>query len=285
MDTSSEYLIEMKLRGDPELYKAMRSSLFAIERMLDSFSMRFPTYTDHSILHSMNVLKYCNCIIGTRGAARLSAEECYVLVMSCYLHDIGMSILDRDYNAFFGQIVSREWLDAHPGIQEDEIVRTFHHEFSGCIIRKYAELFEIPEEYLFPIIQTSRGHRKTDLFDEQEYPLLEINGNSMRLPYLAALVRLADELDWSTDRNSELLYADIELKRLKNSVIFGIHDSIKSVEVDENRIILMVRPETPELVPPIEELAEKIRNTLLYCADVSRERTGLDITQKEVVMT
>ena len=38
-------------------------------------------------------------------------------------------------------------------------------------------------------------------------------------------------------------------------------------------------------ISEIEELAEKIRNTLLYCADVSRKRTGLNITQKEVVMT
>ncbi|WP_205948352.1 HD domain-containing protein, partial [Pyramidobacter sp. C12-8] len=60
--------------------------------MLESFLPRFPDFTDHTILHSMDVLEYCNMLIGEKQIERLSAAECYVLIMSCYLHDIGMGI-------------------------------------------------------------------------------------------------------------------------------------------------------------------------------------------------
>lgn len=70
--------------------------------------------TDHSLLHSMNVLRYCNEILGVDGVNDMNAGECYVLVMSCYLHDIGMAIGDRDYAALVDDVVPRDWRDAHP---------------------------------------------------------------------------------------------------------------------------------------------------------------------------
>ena len=277
-----EYLLEHKLAEDHGLHMRMKGCVFALDRMLESFAVRFPSFTDHSILHSLNVLSYCNRIVGSGGAAALTPWESYVLIMSCYLHDIGMGIMDRDYRAFVGQVVPRTWLDAHPGADEADVVRAFHNEFSGCMIRKYAELFEIPEAYVFPIVQVSRGHRKTDLFDPREYPILTGKGGPLRLPYLAAVLRLADELDWARDRNPDLLYGDIELRTRMDYEIFGIHASIQRIDVDGERITLLVEPKSPEFVPLVEELADKIRSTLAYCADVSRQRTDLRIAQGEV---
>ena len=58
MVISNEYLIENRLQEDPSLHQLMRASLFAIGRMLQSYAVRFPSFTDHSMLHSLNVLRY-----------------------------------------------------------------------------------------------------------------------------------------------------------------------------------------------------------------------------------
>lgn len=284
MRIENEYLIENRLQEDPALQELMKASLFAIDRMLQSYIVRFPSFTDHSLLHSLNVLRYCNSIIGSDGIARLNAQESYVLVMSCYLHDIGMGIRDRDYAAFVREVVPKSWSDAHPDAEEADVVRTFHHEFSGCMIRKYAGVFEIPEEYVFPIIQVSRGHRKTDLSDEKEYPVLTTRKGLLRLPYLAAVMRLADELDWEKDRNPALLFCDIEMRTRMDYEIFGIHESIQRIHVDAEKIVLWIRPKAPEFLPLVEELVSKIGETLAYCRDTAEKRTGLPVSQEKVEM-
>lgn len=124
-------------------------------------------------------------------------------ITACYLHDCGMGVPKEDYAALRDQIVSEEYRREHPDETVRECIRNFHQEFSGRMIRKYAAFFEIPDErYLNAIIQVSRGHRRVDLTDAAAYPAAYPlqNGNTVCLPYLAALIRLADEMDVAADR-------------------------------------------------------------------------------------
>ncbi len=282
MRAADEFWIENRLREDTTLHGLMKGSLFALDRMLQAYATRFPSFTDHSLLHSMNVLRYCNEILGGDGVNAMNAGECYVLVMSCYLHDIGMAIGDRDYAALVDDIVPRGWWDAHPDAGESDVVRAFHHEFSGRLIVKYAALFEIPEAYVFPIVQVSRGHRKTDLTDSAEYPTLPSAQGPLRLGALGAVLRLADELDWDASRNPELLFYDVEMRTQKDREIFGIHASIRSIRVDADIIRLMVKPSAPEYAPLVASLADKIEETRAYCSSVAAHAGGPRITQARV---
>ena len=124
-----------------------------------------------------------------------------------------------------------------PGRDRPDTIRRLHHEFSGRFIHKYAMLFDFPTQaHTFAVAEISRGHRKTDLFDPAEYPqaLPLENGNTLRLPYLAALIRLADEIDWAADRNSSLLYdlsdyidaSEIDFR------IFSTHEAIRTIRTE-----------------------------------------------------
>ena len=54
-------------------------------------------------------------------------------------------------------------------------------------------------------MQAVRGHRKTDLWDENAFPAaFQIGTESVCLPYIAGIIRLADEMDLCRDRNSTL---------------------------------------------------------------------------------
>lgn len=283
----SDYLLETKLglenRG---LHRRTRDSAVVLQKMLESFLPRFPDFTDHTILHSMDVLEYCNLLLGEEQIERLSAAECYVLIMSCYLHDIGMGINQKNYEELSRKIDFGDYFEKHSREDTETIIRDFHNEYSGLFISKYADLFDIPcEEMVFAIVQVSRGHRKTDLFDENEYRDLTTPYGVIRTAFLAAVIRLADEIDVGVDRNSELLFDFSKARGQSGTEAFGTHESIRRVDVREDALVLYTKPIAPEYRELIRILADKIQETLDYCREVVSSRSDFRITQKSVIIS
>ena len=280
-----DFLLERRLKAEaPDLHKRVTDSVVVLQKMLESFFTWFPDFTDHSTLHSMDVLDFCNRLLGEQVNA-LTIPECYALVMACYLHDVGMGVTREGFEAFTKELDLEGYKKKHPDASEAKIIRDFHNEYSGLFIKKYAALFDIPsEELLFAIIQLSRGHRKTDLYDEAEYPDIETPDGVIRTAYLSAVLRLADEIDVGADRNPELLFDTSKLTKQVDIDAFGTHESIRAVDVTEDAIVLRVKPKEPRFVGLIEDLASKIQETLDYCRDVAEKRSDLRITQKKVAV-
>ena len=190
-ENNHDFAMERRLRDlDPQLHRRFTDTVFGLQYILSNYKLLFPRFTDHTELHSLSVIDFCNRLIGAQ-IERMNADEIYVLLMGCYFHDTGMGITMKDYEAFSREIDFGNYFDTHDRDNLPATIRDFHNEFSGLFIRKYAELFEIPSEaHLWAIIQISRGHRKTDLMDEAEYPIaLKMpDGNAVCLPYLSALI-------------------------------------------------------------------------------------------------
>ncbi len=280
-----EFHLEKRLQSlDSDLHERTKSSISVLHKMLEKYLLWFPDFTDHSYLHSMDVLDFSNMILKDQ-IQLLSAAECYTYIMSCYLHDIGMGLSRNDYEEFVKQIDLTEYMKENPDASEPSIIRDFHNELSGIFIRKYNDLFDIPsEEFTFAIIQISRGHRKVDLYDEKEYPILHTEKGIIRTPFLGALIRLADEIDVGAERNPELLFDTSKLTKQKDIDAFGINESIKRVEVGEKEIILHTKPKEERFIELISQCADKIQQTLDYCRDVSEKRSDLTIALKKVLI-
>lgn len=281
----NDYLLEKRVKSEaPDLHRRIVDSEVVLQKMLESFLTWFPDFTDHSMLHSMDVLEFCNQLLGEQ-VRSLSVAECYVLVMTCYLHDVGMGVTRENFEAFAREIDLDAYKNRFPDVDEARIIRDFHNEFSGLFIRKYAGLFDIPsEDMLFAIIQISRGHRKTDLYDENEYPDLHTPDGVIRTAFLSAVLRLADEIDVGAGRNPELLFDTSKLTRQQDIDAFGTHESIREVAVTKDEIILRVKPKEPRFQGLVEELAGKIQKTLDYCRDVAEKHSDLRITQERVAV-
>lgn len=282
-----DYAMERRLRAlNPELHRRFTDAVFALQYNLSHYKLIFPEYTDHSNLHSMTVIDFCNRLIGSQ-IKSLNPDELYVLLMGCYFHDTGMGITLKDYQEFSKQIDFRDYFDTHSHDKLPEIIRSFHNEYSGLFIRKYAELFEIPsEEHLFAVIQIARGHRKTDLLDEKEYPaaLRMPDGNTVCLPYLAALIRLADEIDVAAARNPKLLY---DIESLTDEVEIIENKKVRAVRelaVTEDEFILYVDRRDEEILGHIRAMVVKMQKTLDYCRRVALQRCPYVITQQRVRM-
>lgn len=234
-----DYLLEKRLhRLNPQLHKRFTDTVSILPVALSGYRRLFPEYTDHSMLHSMHVLQFSNTLIGDAQIAEMNAYECYVLLMSCYLHDIGM------------------------GIPSPELS--------------------------FAITQVSRGHRRTDLFDADEYPArLQIGEHSsVRLPYLAAVIRIADEIDVIEARNPKLLY-DIEALTDAHQIECNrMLQAVPNMDILPDRFVLDVRIEDKEsdkkLLDGILNMAKKMQDTLDLCRAVAEARTPFRISQEKV---
>ena len=205
--------------------------------------------------------------------------------MGCYFHDTGMGISKRDFEEFSKKIDFGDYFLTHDKNNYPEIVRNFHNEYSGLFIKKYAKFFEFPsEEHLFAVIQISRGHRKTNLFDTKEYPVaLKVpNGNTICLPYLSALVRLADEIDVTASRNSEAIYDLSKIVVESHLIEFMKHEAVKGLEIREKEFIMYVSTKDEKILKSLYILADKMKKTLDECRSVVNNETPFVISQEAI---
>ena len=282
------FLIEKRLyQLSPDLHKRVKESLFVLQKLLSDYLIYFPEFTDHAETHSVALIDYCNNLMGEDIINQMNEDELYILLMGCYLHDVGMGISENDYHEFCQEIDFGDYFETHEDAAVSDVIRAYHNDFSACFIKKYAQLFDFPsEKHVFAVMQSARGHRKADLFDEQAFPIaFELdNGNTVCLPYLAAIIRLADEVNVAEDRNIKLMFdpekASTEKQRMENAK----HEAIKKMIIYPYRIELDVKTESAEVYAAVANLAVKLQRTLDYCIKVVDERTGYQITQRKVII-
>ena len=283
-DTRYDYAMERRLRSmAPELHKRFTDAVFGLQRILTRYQLLFPDFTDHTELHSLTVIDFCNHLMGSQ-IEKLNPDELYALLLGIYFHDCGMGISRSDYEEFSAAINFGDYFETHDQNDLPETIRSFHNEFSGQFILKYADFFEIPSEaHLKAIVQISRGHRKTDLMDEREYPIAFPlpNGQTICLPYLSALIRLSDEIDVTAARNSPLLY-DIASIHGVSFIEHKKHLAIRDMAITDDAFILMVDTKDDSLVESIREMIVKMQKTLDDCRRAVLGRTPYVITQERI---
>ena len=280
-----DFSLERRLKElDPFLHNRFVDTVFALQQILSNYQLIFPLFTDHTELHSLNIIEFCNKLIADQ-VDILNADEIYCILLGCYFHDTGMGVSHSDFEEFSKQIDFGNYFETHSRDNYPEIVRNFHNEYSGLFIKKYARFFEFPSEaHMFAIIQISRGHRKTDLFDKKEYPasLMTPNGNTICLPYLSALVRLADEIDVTASRNSEAIYDLSKIVEEVHLIEFMKHEAVKGLEIKEKEFVMYVQSDDEKILKSLTILAEKMKKTLDECRKVVNEETPYRISQETI---
>ena len=282
-----DFALERKLRElSPELHARFSDTVFALQHILSNYQLIFPDFTDHTELHTLNIIEFCNQLVGNQ-IDKMNADEMYCLLLGCYFHDTGMGISKKDFEEFSKNIDFGNYFDTHSRDNLPEIIRNFHNEYSGQFIRKYARFFEFPsEEHLFTIIQVSRGHRKTNLLDEEQYPVsLKVpdSENTICVTYLSALVRLADEIDVTASRNSKVIYDISKITKEIDLIEFLKHDAVKGLDVGEKQFIMMVQTDDESIFNGLEKVAYKMQKTLDECRRAV-SMTKFNITQEKVII-
>ena len=285
---SNDFALERRLRDlDKNLHQRFSDTVFSLQHILSNYKLIFPDFTDHTELHSLNVIEFCNNIIGDQ-IDKLNADEIYCLLLGCYFHDTGMGITQNDFEEFSKQINFGNYFDTHDRNDYPEIIRSFHNEYSGLFIKKYAKFFEFPSDaHLFSIIQISRGHRKTDLNDDNEYPsALSIpnSDNKICVKYLSALIRLADEIDVTAARNSKIIYDINKITKEIDLIEFLKHDAVRGLDIKDDEFVMKIETDDNKIIKGLNQVAAKMQKTLDDCRSAVNNKTPYIITQERVIV-
>jgi len=275
---AADFLCERRLKAlSPQLHTRYRSSVFAMERLLANYLTVFPNYTNHTFSHSAQVINYCNILIGAENIGSFNADELYILLMGAALHDVGMGISSADFAEMRGSIPGG--LDIDAGKSDRDIIRDRHQEFSAAFIRKYGALFEIPSEaHLHCICQLARGHRRMDLLDETAFPpsFSMPEGTVIRLPYLAALVKLADEMDVTADRNFMFDYAHLDEHQTPEQLMcYKTHKALLRLEEDSGVLVLRYNTDDPAVAAELQRMSAKAQTVFREFSAVAAKTPGV----------
>ena len=284
---SFDYLLEKRLgQLSPDLSTRYRQCMSVFDLLLEKFHMVYPTFTDHSLLHCMNVLNYSNMLIGDN-VEKLSADAIYIYLVAVALHDSGMSIEEKKFDEYVRKAGVTEYVREHPEESVISVSRRFHNDFSAVFIRENALLFDIPDDaYADAIARVARGHRKVDLLDRREYPVDFPVGekNRVNLAVLGAYLRIADEMDMASDRNSKLL-ENIYLEESGNEVSkleFQKCESIRSVSCEGDALVVTCCPPGKAVEDGIREYADGLLTKLRNCREVILSSGDFDFPYREV---
>ena len=282
-----DFLLELRLKElNGEFAYRQTSCMSLFEQMLKKFLAVFPTFTDHTLLHTLSVINISNQLLRDNVMA-MNASEIYIYLMACALHDIGMGVSDKDLGPFVDGAGLRPFVDEHPDLSKPNLIRKFHNDLSAQFVKKYWELLEIPNErYAEAIAEVGRGHRKTDLMDTALYPVdFDLgDGNKANLAVLAALIRVCDELDIASDRNPDMLYdaESIEAINEESGFEFSKHEAIHTVEFMEDHILVIADTEKEGLAEGIVDAIKTVKGTLTYCLAVIAARSDFKIDCQKI---
>ena len=233
--------------------------------ILPKINAYFPTYTDHGVAHSEKVLSIINTLI--KNCDKLTDEELFCLYCSAWLHDIGM----------VGDVDPRLMTDYYRTKIRDE-----HHFRSFSIIINEREKFGLSERQAKIVAWISRAH--SSRFNEWE-KLKEIGGKfNVQLCSIAAVLRLADELDLTAERAGRFWSERMPPTR-ESSIHFDKHLSVKNVKVEDDQIILVLyRLGTCYDEKMKEDIIEKLSGELKRLKEYL-EDIGLDFKHVKCVLS
>ena len=202
----------------------------AIGLNLSKYIVRFfPTFTLHDETHSVNVCQWMWVLLGEEGRKKLTPHEAALLLMAACCHDIGMAVSPEQeeqmrlrtypgWDDYFRQNLKDDEEYEEKKVISDRMLRNFvrmrHHERIGENLRESDwpdDLFDEELDWEL-LLALCRSHGV-----ELEGAELTCRGELYDLRMCAALLRLADLLDFDAGRAPEVLFRQMGLDRPKDA--------------------------------------------------------------------
>jgi len=202
---------------------------------------KFPYYTPHDFSHSQNVEEILNWLVPDEIKSKMNDYEIFFLLIASWLHDWGM-VASEEENA-------------------DE-VRRLHHIRTEANFEKLYDKIRISLTEARIVGRVCRGHRKEDILSS-EYDDTFFGSNILiRVRFLAALLRVADECDVTANRTPEVIYYSLKPEGASEEE-FRKHLSITGIgKSAPYKLLLSGVAKTPKGVEVIEGVKNQIQSQL-----------------------
>ncbi len=270
-------------------------------------------FTLHDSGHSFRVAERMSNILPSGVMSELSEYELTLLLMSAYLHDIGMTprkqIVDMLYSSLTkGEIEAgqeaavaefRRWLDEYrPGtgfplafrddpnealLTANELVtqysRSRHNDWSEAWIRENLTGIQLGTYtgWLDDLITLCKSHHEgySELVGQKYNPrYVGTPAVMVQLRYLAALLRIADVLEIDPERTPRVILRHRSIP--SSSLIYWWKDAEISIRQDSTSLSVYARPKSAAIHRAVEITVAQINDELLTCRKLA-DQTHFDV--------
>lgn len=253
------------LKKESETFHAQFISI--VENLRSSY-LSFATpvfYTSHGIDHSQNVENIADALIPDHLKDKMNIDEIFIILCSVYFHDVGMALLIKDGS------------NAEPGdyFKKVDEARRRHSEKTASFMLQNYEEFGLIKPQAEIIARICRAHSDIKNVDGSKiYTFAEIMDRAdvtnidtvpVRIKYLAAILRLADELDVTARRAPGKRLKTIDLP-FESQIEWMKHQIFSGVSIDPNNW----------------EIDLDISESLLYGGEKAEEISQVALTNKLV---
>ena len=278
-----------------------------IQQILSSGGTSPKDFTLHDQGHSFRVAKRMREIVGDV-AETLSAFDLSLLLLSAYLHDIGMTPEFKKVSAHYQFLLSgdesllsaaditslQSWLDDEghqvvppilPTIPEldrlalaDELTTYYcrhqHNNWSGDWIRTNLsnETLSNYDGWLSDLIRLCQSHHYGyERLKEDSFRARFVAEPAVvvNLRYLALVLRVADILEFDPERTPGVVLRHRDVA--PGSLIYWWKDKVPSLVMTGGRLTLSARPESARLHKAIDDMIDGIDAELVLCRTISEE--------------
>jgi hypothetical protein len=227
------------MEGAPERWAQYR-------RLVDTVINVLPYQQDHFDTHSAEhhirqVLHNVDMLVPDDQKAAWSLIDVFLLLCSIWLHDVG-KLEDYDASLSFKEIRSR------------------HADRSYEFIVKLNEKLSLDEKEALIIAYIVKGHTLSDLGELPEKKGLGI-GQAVTIRPLAALLRLADELDMDYRRVPDVVK---RLSKIQSNQKWTVRESIDGLEINNSvwDIIIYSTPKTFDSLDALNRTVSLVNEAL-----------------------
>lgn len=208
--------------------------------------------TNHGPRHYQNLENNLDRLLPDNLKDQLADEEIFLLLCAVHFHDVGL--LSEKYT-------DEPWTD----VRKDHVNRTYDY------IHDYYQQWELNTFEALALKNICLGHSGNTL--DELLKEIVIHNAKIRIQFLAALLRIADELDLDYTRVSSTI---MDLKKFPEESLkhWEKHRGISGVWIDSESwtIEVSAMPETEESKAIIEELVgRKVQGELNYVSPIFKK--------------
>jgi hypothetical protein len=234
----------------------------AAKSVLTYTASKFPYYTPHDFLHSRNVEEILNWLIPDDVKNAMVDYEIFFLIVAAWLHDWGMVGAEHE---------------------DSVMVRNLHHIRTQENFEKLHDKVGLSLAEGRVVGRICRGHRQDDLLASDYDDTFYGSNVLIKLRFLAALLRMADECDVTANRTPEVVYYSLKPEGASGEE-YQKHLSISGIgKPSSYKLLLSGVAKTPRGVEVIEGVKNRIQNQLNSVKGIlSRYGVALDIIETDI---
>ncbi len=265
-------------------------------------------FTLHDSGHAFRVAKQMVKVIPPDVMSKLSSYELALLLLSAYLHDIGMTPEQRKVTQLYNYLLTgepqnllrvekekfQEWLDnegydveppisqGQPNVQilrlAGELITHYcrhrHNDWSEEWIRKYLSNHQLGnyKDWIEDLVTLCRSHHQgyQDLVKDKFNPrIVSSPSEVVHIRYLACVLRIADILDFDPERTPNVILRHRDIS--PDSLIYWWKNHEISMIQEDNRLVVSARPSSAPVHRAIEVTLDQIDEELRLCRTLADE--------------